>query len=509
MIQPDLIRNVVIVGGGTAGWMAAAALSRLIRNGVTTVTLVESDAIRTVGVGEATIPPIRTFNEMLGLDERAFLQATRGSYKLAIEFVDWTRPGHTYLHPFGPFGADINAVKFHQFWLKMRREGRAAEFGDYNLCDVAARMNRFGAVAPQHRSPMTRMAWAYHFDAARYARFLRDYAEARGVVRQEGKVVSVAQRPEDGFIDAIVLEDGRRVEGELFIDCTGFRGLLIEQTLKAGFEDWNHWLPCDRAVAVQSLNDNAISPFTRSTARDAGWQWRIPLQHRVGTGYVYSSAHISDDQAADTLMANLDGKAMTDPWKLSFRAGRRRRAWVKNCVALGLASGFLEPLESTSIHMIQAGITKLLALFPHHGFDPVAIDEYNRLTNVQIEQIRDFIILHYHANERTGLDLWDHVRTMQIPDSLQHKLDLFRGAGRFFRHEDELFAESSWMAVLIGQNVMPQRYDPLVDSLPEDDVARAMEELRTTVRAAAESLPDHADFLARHCAAPEPEAVPA
>ncbi|MFN3816430.1 tryptophan halogenase family protein [Brevundimonas sp.] len=505
MIQPDAIRSIVIVGGGTAGWMAAAALSRLTANGVTRITLVESDAIGTVGVGEATIPPIRTFNAMLGIDEREFLKATRGSYKLAIEFVDWTRHGHTYLHPFGPFGADLEGVKFYQIWLKMQREGRASGFGDYNLCDVAARLNRFGAVTPQMRSPVTNPVWAYHFDASRYARFLRAYAEQRGVVRQEGKVLSVEQRPEDGFIDAIVLEDGRRIDGDLFIDCTGFRGLLIEQTLNAGFEDWNHWLPCDRAVAVQCLNDNAISPFTRSTAREAGWQWRIPLQHRVGTGYVYSSAHISDDRAAETLMSNLDGKATTDPWSLRFRAGRRKKAWIKNCVALGLASGFLEPLESTSIHMIQAGITKLLALFPHRGFDPAAIEEYNRLTNVQIEQIRDFIILHYHANERTGQDLWDHVRTMEIPDSLRRKLELFRGAGAFFRHEDELFAESSWLAVLIGQNVMPERYDPLVDALPEDGVARAMDELRRAVRAAADAMPDHAEFLARHCAAPEPE----
>ena len=509
MIQPNPIRDVVIVGGGTAGWMAAAALSRLGANGMTKVTLVESDQISTVGVGEATIPPIRTFNAMLGLDEQEFLRNTQGSCKLGIEFVGWRTPEHRYIHPYGPFGADIEAVKFHQCWLRMRKLGKASDFGDYNMCTVASRMNRFGPLPPEHRSPLTPLVWSYHFDAARYARYLRAYSEQRGVVRKEGKVVKVDQRAEDGFITAIQLESGERVAGDLFIDCTGFRGLLIEQTLKAGFEDWNRWLPCDRAVAIQCENENAVSPFTRATAREGGWQWRIPLQHRVGTGHVYSSAYLSDDEAVATLQANLDGPPTTDHWFLRFTAGRRKKSWVKNCVALGLASGFLEPLESTSIHMIQAGITQLLALFPDRAFDPMLAAEYNRLTDIQLEHIRDFIILHYHANERTGQPLWDHCRHMEIPDTLKWKLDLFRAGGRFFRYEDELFAESSWLAVLIGQNIVPDTHDPLADALPEADLERLLNQARDAVSAAAESLPEHSEFLARYAAAPPPQPIPA
>ncbi len=498
------IRQVVIVGGGTAGWMAASALSRLIANGITEIRLIESDEIGIVGVGEATIPPIRQFNEVLGLDERDFLKATQGSYKLGIEFVDWTRPGHRYIHPFGPFGADMNAVKFHQYWLKLHGLGKAADFAEYNLCAVAAYQNRFGGIAPQFRNPVTQLHWAYHFDASLYARFLRRYSEARGVTRQEGKITRVHQRSEDGFIESVELENGHKIEGELFIDCSGFRGLLIEQTLKAGYEDWTHWLPCDRAVAVPCAHgDGPFTPYTRSTAREAGWQWRIPLQHRIGNGYVYSSQFISDDEAASTLLANLDGEALADPRPLRFVTGRRKKAWVKNVVALGLASGFLEPLESTSIHLIQSGISRLLALFPDSGFSAVETEEYNRLTNQQIEYIRDFIILHYHANAREGGPLWDACRHMEIPETLARKLALFRNRGRLFRYEDELFTEASWYAVLLGQNVMPQGYDPLVDAAPVEDLTAALEEIRAMVRSAASSMPLHADFINQHCRAPE------
>jgi len=499
-MQENHIRNIVIVGGGTAGWMAAAALSRLGAQGRTRVTVVESDAIGRVGVGEATIPPIRTFNAMLGIDETDFIRRTQGAFKLGIDFVGWTAPDHRYMHPFGAFGASIQGVKFHQIWRRLHDAGKAGAFGEYNLCETAAWKNRFGP--GDSRSPITQLVWAYHFDAALYARYLREYAEARGVTRREGKVVGVEQDGETGFITSVVMEHGDPVAGDLFIDCTGFRGLLIEQTLKAGFEDWNHWLPCDRAVAVQCAHgDGPLTPYTRATARKAGWQWRIPLQHRIGTGYVYSSAHISDDEAAATLMANLDGEAMAEPWMLSFRAGRRKRAWVKNCVSLGLASGFLEPLESTSIHMIQAGITKLLALFPDRGFDQRDIDEYNRLTNLQIEQIRDFIILHYKANGRVGEPLWDACREMEVPEALARRMDLFRHRGRFFRHEDELFAESSWLAVLLGQNVTPEGYDPLADALPEADLTRVLAETRAHVRSVAEAMPLQSDTIARHCAA--------
>ena len=496
------VRNVVIVGGGTAGWMAAAALSRLIADGDTRITLVESDEIGIVGVGEATIPPIRQFNELLGLDEREFLKATQGSYKLGIEFADWRRPGHRYIHPFGPFGADMNAVKFHQYWLKLRGLGRAADFAEYNLCAVAAYQNRFGGIAPQHRSPVTQLHWAYHFDASLYARFLRRYSETRGVKRQEGKIVKVHQRSEDGFIESVELESGARIEGELFIDCSGFRGLLIEQTLKAGYEDWTHWLPADRAVAVPCAHGNGpFTPYTRSTAREAGWQWRIPLQHRIGNGYVYSSQFISDDEAASTLMANLDGEALADPRALRFVTGRRRQAWVKNVVALGLASGFLEPLESTSIHLIQSGIARLMTLFPSRAFEQADIDRYNKMIAREFEQVRDFIILHYHLTERDDAPLWDYCRSMDVPDSLKEKYAVFESHGRIFRDNDELFQDTSWFAVMIGQGMVPRSYDPVVEAMDMATLRARMDELHSVIGACAARMPAHGDFIAMNCAA--------
>ncbi|RYE03677.1 MAG: tryptophan 7-halogenase, partial [Sphingomonadales bacterium] len=395
MTAPQPIRSIVIVGGGTAGWMAAAALSRLVRTGVR-VTLVESDAIATVGVGEATIPPIRNFNGLLGIDENEFLRRTQGTIKLGIDFQGWTHEEDRYFHPFGEFGFDIEGVKFHQFWRKLHETGAASGISDYNLCAMAMKLGRYQPPSNDPGSVFSRMAYAYQFDASLYAAFLRDYAEQRGVVRQEGKVVQVPVRGEDGHIEAVMLEGDRRIEGELFIDCTGFRALLIEQTLGAGWESWAHWLQCDRAVAVPcAAPDETITPYTRCTARTAGWQWRIPLQHRIGNGYVYCSGDISDDAARETLLANLDGKPLRDPFMLKFEAGRRKLAWHKNCVALGLSSGFLEPLESTSIHLIQSGVTKLMALLPDAGFSSVERDEYNRLTDIQMAQVRDFIILHY------------------------------------------------------------------------------------------------------------------
>jgi tryptophan halogenase len=505
VIAENAIKNVIIVGGGTAGWMAAAALSRLKKNGVTRITLVESDQIRTVGVGEATIPPILTFNAILGIEENDFLRHTRGSFKLGIEFVDWTRLGHSYIHPFGAFGADMEAVKFHQFWRKFRDRGEKASIEDYNICSVASRMGRFEHPS-KLRSPIG-MAYAYHFDAALYARYLRSYAEARGVTRHEGKVVDVKVRGKDGFIEAVVLEGDHRIEGDLFIDCTGFRGLLIEGALKTGYEDWTQWLPCDRAVAVQCEGPDNPSPFTRATAREAGWQWRIPLQHRVGAGYVFSSAHLDDDKATDTLMANLDGKALIDPWILRFTTGLRKKAWNKNCVALGLASGFMEPLESTSIHMIQAGITRLLALFPDRGFNPVEIDEYNRLTRAQWEQVRNFLTFHYHVVGRDDSQFWRDRRAMSIPDSLADKIELFRGRGRLFHYENDLFHESSWLAVLLGQGVMPRGWDPLADTVDEKAVLANMQGMRAYVRQLVESMPTHGAYLAANCAAPRTEQV--
>jgi tryptophan 7-halogenase len=496
------IRNIVIAGGGTAGWMTAAALSRTLRRGSVNIVLVESDAIGRVGVGEATIPPIIAFNQMLGLDEDEFLKATQGSYKLAIEFVNWTRRGHRYFHPFGRYGIDIEGVKFHQIWQRLNRVGKASALDDYSLTAVTAAKGKFARPGTDPRAVLSSLTYAFHFDAALYARYLRFYAEQRGVIRREGKITGVVRNAGNGFVDAIVLESGERIAGDLFVDCTGFRALLIEQTLKAGFRDWSHWLPCDRAVATQSAAAGELTPFTRATAHKAGWQWRIPLQHRIGTGYVFCSRHISDDEATATLLANLDGPALVDPWILKFTAGHRSKFWVGNVVAIGLAGGFMEPLESTSIHLTQAGITRLLALFPDKTFDPVWAAEYNRLMTSQYEHIRDFLILHYNATERDDSPFWTACRTMDIPQTLQRKIALFRSKGCFFREDDELFAESNWIAVLMGQNIVPKSYDPLADAFDESVIAQNLAHMREVIAKTADAMPAHRAFLMRHCPAP-------
>jgi len=488
------IRKILIVGGGTAGWMAAAALSRLGPAGIS-VELVESEEIGTVGVGEATIPPIRTFNAMLGIDEDDFVRATQATFKLGIEFAGWRAEGQRYMHPFGPFGADIGGVSFHQFWLKFARRKAVAPLEEFNLCAVAAGLGRFQRPAADPRSVLSTLNYAFHFDASLYAAYLRRYSEGRGIVRHEGKVVDAVLDGEDGFVDAVVLDDGRRLEADLFIDCSGFRGLLIEQALHAGYDDWGSWLPCDRAVAVPVASSGPPLPYTRATALKAGWQWRIPLQHRTGTGYVYSSSHISDNEAASVARAEAGGTPLGEPRFIRFTAGTRRKAWSRNVVALGLASGFLEPLESTSIHLVQAGISKLLALLPDREFNPVIEDEYNRLTRMQIEQIRDFIILHYKANQREG-DFWRDAAKMEIPESLHRKIELFRESGRIFRFEDELFSDASWLSVLLGQGIVPRRWDPLTDAVDEDQAQQMLARMAQFIRRAAEAMPTHADYLA-------------
>ncbi len=496
--------DIVIVGGGTAGWMAAAALARFAVKG-TRIRLVESDAIGTVGVGEATIPQIKLFNAALGIDEADFLRATQGTYKLGIEFVDWTRPGHRYMHAFGPVGRDLGLVPFHHYWLRAGES--AGPLGQYSLNEAAARAGHFGNAPPAAGSVIPPLAWAYHFDAGLYAAYLRKYAEARGVMRHEGRIMQVPLRADDGHIEAVVLEDGTRIDGDLFIDCSGFRGLLIEEALGAGYDDWSHWLPANRALAVPSARAGGeIAPYTRSTARTAGWQWRIPLQHRTGNGYVYASDFISDDDAAATLLANLDGKALAEPRSLRFVTGKRRKQWHRNCVAIGLASGFLEPLESTSIHLVQSSISRLLALLPGKVIRDADRDEYNRQADFEFERIRDFIILHYRANGRTGEPLWDYCRNMGIPDTLAAKIELFEASGRIFREHEELFTEVGWAQVLIGQGVQAATYHPLADAISDADLGDYLGKLRTVAARGAASLPGHADFIAGFCRAPSVEA---
>ena len=483
--------RVVIVGGGTAGWMAAAALAGLLKRSVT-VDLVESAEIGIVGVGEATLPHIRAFNTRLGIDEAAMIRATAATFKLGIEFRDWARIGDSYIHPFGAFGHDVDGVGFHHF---LTRAGRLGEIGDFSLPVVAARQARFAPPADD-QSLLSTFGYAYQFDATRYAPFLRAWAEARGVTRTEGRVTTVDRDGETGDVRAVTLADGRRIEGDLFIDCSGFRSLLLGDALGEPFEDWSRWLPCDRAVAAPCEASGPLLPYTTATAMPAGWRWRIPLQHRVGNGYVYASSQITDDEAARDLLAVLEGRPLADPRVLRFTAGRRRRSWVGNVVGVGLASGFLEPLESTSIYLIQAAITALIELFPDDGVSPIDRDAFNRTIDLEYDRIRDFLILHYHATERADAPLWDHVRTMAVPDTLVEKMALFRRRGRVITYREGVFLEPSWIAVYLGQRVVPQGYDQRADRPSDAALAQALARLRAETGAAAAGMPGHAAYLA-------------
>ncbi|MDE1915787.1 MAG: tryptophan 7-halogenase [Sphingomonadales bacterium] len=494
------IRSVLIVGGGTAGWMTAAMLSRAVQKNCT-ITLVESEEIGTVGVGEATIPPIRLFNQTLGIAEGDFLKATQGTFKLGIEFVNWGRQGHRYFHPFGPHGRDFDMVPLHQHWLKARSQGETASLDDHAMAWVLARQGKFTHPSPDPRSPLSTFDYAYHFDAGLYARFLRAYAEGQGVRRIEGKIAGARLRGQDGFVAAVAMEDGRQIEADLFIDCSGFRGLLIEQTLGTGYEAWSHWLPCDRAVAMPCETSGEPAPYTRSTAQEAGWQWRIPLQHRTGNGYVFCSSFMETERAAELLAQRLDGKALGDPRSLRFTTGMRKLHWNRNVVAIGLSSGFLEPLESTSIHLIQANIAKLIALFPDRDFDPATRDEYNRVAAIEMERIRDFIILHYKLTRRDDHELWRYCAAMDVPDTLQLKIDHFRRHGRLIAREMDLFAPPSWLSVHIGQLNDPQGLDPLLDHRLVDSRA-CLARLREAMTAAAATAPTHRQFIDAHGRAP-------
>ncbi len=494
------IRNIVIVGGGTAGWMTASAMSKLLPDNDIRITLIESDAIGTVGVGEATIPHILYFNRLLGLDENDFMRRTNATFKAGIEFIDWGRKGDRYIHPFGPYGLNMEGIHFHHFWLRYHAMGKAPPLEHYSLMVQAARAGKFQRPDLERpNSPLATIAYAFQFDAGLYARYLRDIAEAEGVTRIEGTIKTVAQDAETGHVESVMLETGQVVAGDLFVDCSGFRGLLIEKTLRSGFIDWSHWLPCDRAVARACERTPELLPYTRATAKTAGWQWRIPLQSRTGNGHVYCSDFISDDAALDSLNEDLDQKAISDPNFLRFKAGVRRKPWTKNVVAIGLSSGFLEPLESTSIHLIQSAIARLMANFPDKTFNAPDIDYYNRRTLIEYEQVRDFIVLHYNATQRTDSPFWNHCRTMDIPATLAERLEIFRENARLYRHDEELFHEISWLAVLHGQNIRPKRYHPIADIMSAVELEKRMTHFEEVVARSVATMPSHGDFIARNC----------
>ncbi|SNY60721.1 tryptophan halogenase [Arsukibacterium tuosuense] len=492
------IQRICILGGGTAGWMTAAALSKVFAEQSIQIELVESESIGTVSVGEATIPQIRAFNHLLGLDEMDFIRHTQGTFKLGIEFIDWYKPGTAYLHPFGPYGANMAGVPFHHYWLK---HGCQRPLEDYCLEAMAARAGKFIPVLKRAGAPPRQVNYAFHFDAVAYADYLRKFAEQRGVKRSEGRMQNVVLDPVTGFVQALLMQNGQKIEADFFIDCSGFKGLIIEKALHSGFEDWSHWLPCDRAIAQPCAATEAPKPYTQSIAQAAGWQWRIPLQNRVGNGHVYSSHYVDDDEALRVLHNTMLGAPLAEPNLLRWQTGRRREPWKKNCVAIGLSAGFLEPLESTGIQLIQSAISRLLSLFPDKSFAAETIDTYNRYSSLEMEQIRDFIILHYKANERQDADFWRYCRTMKVPDSLKDKIQLYRQTGRIFRENNELFSEISWLSVLNGQGIFPESYHPLADQFPAAKLDAQLAMLQQQVADSVAEMPGHADFIAHNCQA--------
>ncbi len=495
------LRHIAIVGGGTAGWMSAAVLARVVGARNCRLTLVESEQIGTVGVGEATIPPIIEFNKLLGIDADAMLRATQGTFKLGIEFVDWGKTGEAYMHPFGQFGRTVRNVRFWHYWKKAHDPGKSPALQAYSLNWTAAKRNRFLRSAGVKGSPLARIPHAYHFDASLYALFLRDFATGLGVVRREGIVDDVSLDPHTGFIRDISLRGGDRIEADFFIDCTGFRGLLIEQCLRSGYEDWTRYLPCNSALAVPSEAISPRPPYTRAIARGFGWQWRIPLQHRTGNGLVYSDAFGDDEQAEATLLDHLPEAAAAQPRRLRFVTGKRKLTWNRNCLAIGLSGGFMEPLESTSIHLIQSTLFKFLALFPRRRGFEAEMDRLNRQVDAEFRSIRDFLVLHYKATRRDDSEFWKYCRHMAIPDSLQEKLDLYRAGSWLQRDGHELFGEDSWLAVLDGQGVEAAGYSPLADGLPDEQLENMLRDTREVIGQCVAAMPSHDDFIRRHCAA--------
>jgi len=498
MSEAERVR-VVIVGGGTAGWMTAASLVKLLPRQCD-VHLVESEAIGIVGVGEATLPHIRGFNERLGINEAEFMADTRATFKLGIEFRGWGKPGDSYIHPFGTHGSGKSQVPFHHYWSRLRGlDASVPPIGEYSMAVAMASMNRFARPDVDPDKIESTFNYAYQFDATLFAPHLRRLAERNGAHRTEGRIVDVEVDGESGDVRAVVLDGGERIEGDLFVDCSGFVSLIMGKTFQETFEDWSHWLPCDRAVAMPCETRTALAPLTSAIAMPFGWRWRIPLQHRTGNGYVYSSSFTTDDEARAALVDAVEGEPIAEPRILKFKAGRRTRSWVRNCVAVGLSSGFLEPLESTSIYLIQQAITYLIELFPERRISPLDRDEFNRLIDIEYDRIRDFLILHYHATERSGTDFWDHVRTMKVPDTLHEKMELFRRRGRVAKYREGVFLDASWIAVYIGQRIIPEGYDMRADLPPSDVVAGGFERLRAEIRQKAERMPHHRAFIEQYC----------
>lgn len=495
------IEKIVIVGGGTSGWMTAAALAKVVKTNFCKVQLVESEEIGTVGVGEATIPQIQLFNKLLELDEDEFVRKTQGTFKLGIQFVNWTSLGHKYIHAFGDVGKDIDAIQFYHYWLKLHQLGEAEELGNYTISGVASDKGKFMRAIDAGNSPLSNIAYAFHFDAGLYAKFLREYAEIRGVTRTEGKVIETILNANTGFISGVRLASGEIIEADFFIDCSGFRGLLIEEALKTGYEDWTHWLPCDRAWAVPCESAGDPTPYTRSTAHSAGWQWRIPLQHRIGNGHVFSSKFMAEQDAMDILLKNLDGKPLAEPRLLKFVTGKRKKFWNKNCLAIGLASGFMEPLESTSIHLVQSAIARFMTFFPNKNFDQEDIAEFNRQADFEFDKIRDFLILHYHATERDDSEFWRYCRNMSVPEGLTQKIEQFKKNGRIFRDNNEMFNDLSWLEVMHGQGIRPTAYHPLVDRMTKSEISKRLESVRRVIDKSVDYMPTHAEFIKQHCKA--------
>ncbi|MEO9969885.1 MAG: tryptophan halogenase family protein [Hyphomonadaceae bacterium] len=498
----DNIEKVLIVGGGTAGWMAAATLGLLLENTPTEVHLIESEAIGTVGVGEATIPPIIMFNEMLGIDEDTFVKETNATFKLGIEFNNWGGKGESYIHPFGDFGIDFDIIPFYQYWVSQNIQGLGADLFDYSLMVQACRKRKFmRPLTDRPKSALAGINYAFQFDAGLYAAYLRRYAESKGVRRHEGRITNVRQTVATGFIEAVETETGQVLEADFFIDCSGFRGLLIEGALETGYEDWRKWLPCDRAIAVGCEKTEPLIPYTKATAHDAGWQWRIPLQHRTGNGHVYCSEFISDDEAASVLLENLDAEPISDPKFLRFMTGRRKKFWNKNVLALGLAAGFMEPLESTSLHLVQTGLARLMTHFPDKRFVQADIDAFNDRTVLEYERVRDFLVLHYSATKRTDTAFWRHCQSIERPPHLVRKIEQFMGAGRVFEDSNDLFSQASWLAVMYGQGIKPQGCNPITGKVAPEKITEILGQIHNTILNSVDVMPGHTDFIEQHCLA--------